>query len=107
MVENSHIFQRITEKLIGFDVVLSCDHKALIDDHPPDFVHACLLTARPDDVLLFGMYTVHGALEHHANDNLIGLTTQRTFAISPLRRRRTLVILDPTPAGLLAPARAS
>jgi hypothetical protein len=53
------------------------------------------------------MYTVQGALEHHANDNWIGLTTQRTFAISPLRRRRTLVILDPTPAGLLAPARAS
>jgi hypothetical protein len=102
VVENSHSVQGIPEKSLGFDVVRNSDHKASIDDHPADFARGRgtrLLTARSDDVLVFGMYTMHGALEHHANDHRIGLTTQRTFAISPARRRRTLVISDPTPDG--------
>jgi len=80
VVEGSHEFSDIRAQFDGFDVVRDKDRKASIDDHPADFARARntrLLTAhfRPGDVLIFGMYTVHGALEHHAGDNKIRLTT--------------------------------
>jgi ectoine hydroxylase-related dioxygenase (phytanoyl-CoA dioxygenase family) len=80
VVEGSHEFTDIRERFGGFDVVRNKDRKASIDDHPADFARARdtrLLTAhfRPGDVLVFGMYTVHGAFEHRAEDNRVRLTT--------------------------------
>ena len=80
VVEGSHRFDDIRSRFSGFDVVWNNDRKASIDEHPADFARARgarLLTThfRPGDVLVFGMYTVHGALEHHASDNRIRLTT--------------------------------
>lgn len=80
VVEGSHEFADIRARFDGFDVVRDTERKASIDEHPADFARSRgvrLLTARfrPGDVLIFGMYTVHGALEHHASDNKIRLTT--------------------------------
>jgi hypothetical protein len=80
VVEGSHEFPDIRRRFDGFDVARDKDRKASIDEHPADFARSRgtrLLTARfrPGDVLIFGMYTVHGALEHHASDNKIRLTT--------------------------------
>jgi hypothetical protein len=80
VVEGSHRFEDIRAQFNGFDVVRNKDRKASIDSHPADFARergTRLLTThfRPGDVLVFGMYTVHGALEHHASDNRIRLTT--------------------------------
>ena len=102
VVENSHTFQDIREKFCGFDVVRNSDRKASIDDHPADFAHGRgtrLLTAhfRPGDVLVFGMYTVHGALEHHASDNRIRLTTDIRY--QPASDAKDPRYFGPNPGG--------
>ena len=102
VVENSHTFQDVREKFCGFDVVRNSDRKASIDDHPADFARGRgtrLLTAhfRPGDVLVFGMYTVHGALEHHASDNRIRLTTDIRY--QPTSEAKDPRYFGPNPGG--------
>lgn len=94
VVEGSHDFPDIRDHFQGFDVVRNGDRKASIDSHPADFARdreTRLLTAhfRPGDVLVFGMYTVHGALEHHAADNRVRLTADVRYqpAAEPLDPR--------------------
>ncbi|MDA0342227.1 MAG: phytanoyl-CoA dioxygenase family protein [Proteobacteria bacterium] len=102
VVENSHTFQDIREKFGDFDVVRNSDRKASIDDHPADFARSRgtrLLTAhfRPGDVLVFGMYTVHGALEHHASDNRVRLTTDIRY--QPASEPKDPRYFGPNPGG--------
>ncbi|MBH68273.1 MAG: hypothetical protein CMM58_07965 [Rhodospirillaceae bacterium] len=79
VVEGSHMFKDIKDEFKDFDVDRHKGKKASIEEHPVVFAEqrqARLLTAafRPGDVLIFGMYTVHGALENHALDSRIRLT---------------------------------
>ena len=102
VVENSHSFADIRETFRGFDVARNSDRKASIDDHPADFARARgtrLLTAHfhPGDVLVFGMYTVHGALEHHASDNRIRLTSDIRY--QPASEPRDPRYFGPDPGG--------
>jgi ectoine hydroxylase-related dioxygenase (phytanoyl-CoA dioxygenase family) len=102
VVENSHHFADIRAEFGGFDVARNSDRKASIDAHPADFAAARgtrLLTThfRPGDVLVFGMYTVHGALEHHARDNRIRLTTDIRY--QPASEPRDPRYFGPNPGG--------
>ena len=79
IVEGSHKYQDIKDNFKGFDVDRDKEKKASIDADPVAFVKqrkARFLSAifRPGDILFFGMYTVHGAFEHHAADSRIRLT---------------------------------
>ena len=78
-VEGSHRFKDIKDEFNDFDVDRDKEKKAAIEGHPVVFAEqrqARLLTTafRPGDVLIFGMHTVHGALENHASDKRIRLT---------------------------------
>jgi len=100
IIEGSHKYEDIYKKYYGFDVDKNKDLKATIDSHPIDFAkekETKILTAHfnPGDILIFGMYTVHGTFENHAKDNKIRLTCdirfqpqnepkdQRYFGINP------------------------
>ena len=79
IVERSHEFMDIRKNFGDFDVMLNKEQKASIDQHPAVFAserNVSLLTSNynPGDVLIFGMYTLHGAFENHAKDNRIRLT---------------------------------
>jgi len=100
IIEGSHKYEDIYKKYYGFDVDKNKDLKATIESHPIDFAQdrdSRILTAHfnPGDILIFGMYTVHGTFENHAKDNKIRLTCdirfqpqnepkdQRYFGINP------------------------
>jgi len=69
VVEGSHRFKDMIDTLNGFDVVKT-DRKATVSLDQVAFARsrgARLLTAdfQPGDLALFGMYTLHGSLDHH------------------------------------------
>jgi len=69
VVEGSHRFTDLVEGLDGFDV-MKTDRKASVSMDHVGFARsrgARLLTAdfQPGDLALFGMYTLHGSLDHH------------------------------------------
>ena len=79
VVEGSHDFADIRERFTGFDVALDTHKMASIESHPVDFArkrNTRLLTTHfhPGDVLIFGMFTVHGAFEHQGCNDQIRLT---------------------------------
>ena len=79
IVENSHKFDDIKKRFINFDVAKEIKKKASILEHPIEFAKSRgvkLLTSnfKPGDVLIFDMYTVHGAFENHSDDKRIRLT---------------------------------
>ena len=84
IIEGSHEFTDIKKTFQDFDVVLHKDKKASIDVHPVDFAKqkkSRLLTTNfhPGDVLIFGMFTLHGTFENQARDNCIRLTCDVRF----------------------------
>ena len=84
VIEGSHKYRDIYKKYYGFDVDKNKNLKASIDSHPVDFAKerkSKILTAHfnPGDILIFGMYTVHGTFENHSKDNKIRLTCDIRF----------------------------
>ena len=84
VIEGSHKYDDIYKKYYGFDVDKNKDLKATIDSHPIDFAkerNSKILTTHfnPGDILIFGMYTVHGTFENHSKDNKIRLTCDIRF----------------------------
>jgi hypothetical protein len=70
IVEGSHRFTDLIESVNGFDVALNRDRKAALGVDAISFVEsrgARLLTAdfKAGDLAIFGMYTLHGSLDHH------------------------------------------
>ncbi|MCK6449700.1 MAG: phytanoyl-CoA dioxygenase family protein [Alphaproteobacteria bacterium] len=71
VVEGSHRFADLVEATRGFDVVRDAPRRADLGIHPIDFARqrgTRLLTAdfRAGDLALFGMFTIHGALDNHS-----------------------------------------
>ena len=84
VIEGSHKYRDIYKKYDGYDVDKNKNLKASIDSHPVDFAKerkSKILTAHfnPGDILIFGMYTVHGTFENHSKDNKIRLTCDIRF----------------------------
>ena len=84
IVQDSHKFKDIKKRFVDFDVAIHKNRKASINVHPIQFAQerdVKLLTAEfnPGDALIFGMYTVHGTFQHHAQDNKIRLTCDIRF----------------------------
>ena len=84
VIEGSHKYDDIYKKYYGFDVDKNKNLKASIESHPVDFAKerkSKILTAHfnPGDILIFGMYTVHGTFENHSKDNKIRLTCDIRF----------------------------
>ena len=79
IVEGSHTFSDLIEPMIGFDVALDNTRKATL---PQDAVTlaqqrgARLLTRNFEagDIVIFGMYTLHGSLENHSAVNRVRLS---------------------------------
>jgi len=70
VVEGSHRFADLIEPMRGFDVVKDTARKADLGADAVSFAQSRgvrLLTAdfRAGDIALFGMYTLHGSLDHH------------------------------------------
>ncbi len=73
VVEGSHRFDDLIDPIRGFDVIRDTTRKADIGADAIAVATARktrLLTAdfRAGDLILFGMYTLHGSLDHHAED---------------------------------------
>ena len=78
VVEGSHRFTDMIDDLKGFDIVKS-DRKANLPLTHVEFARsrgARLLTAdfQPGDMALFGMYTLHGSLDHHDPSRLVRIS---------------------------------
>ena len=102
IIEGSHRFQDIFKKYNGFDVDLNKNLKATIDKHPVDFAkerNSKILTAdfKPGDILVFGMYTVHGTFENNAKDKKIRLTCDIRF--QPINEPKDPRYFGPNPGG--------
>lgn len=70
VVEGSHHFRDLIDPMLGFDVARDTHRKAALGVDAIAFARergARLLTAdfRAGDLVLFGMYTAHGSLDHH------------------------------------------
>ena len=102
IIEGSHKFSDIKTKYKGFDVDIHKHMKATIDTNPITFAqerNTKILTTQfnPGDVLIFGMYTVHGTFENYANDKKIRLTCDIRF--QPNNELRDPRYFGPNPTG--------
>lgn len=102
VIEGSHKYEDIYKKYYGFDVDKNKDLKATIDTHPIDFAkkrNSKILTTdfNPGDILIFGMYTVHGTFENHSKDNKIRLTCDIRF--QPQKEPKDLRYFGVNPGG--------
>ena len=102
IIEGSHKYEDIYKKYYGFDVDKNKDLKATIDTHPIDFAkkrNSKILTTdfNPGDILIFGMYTVHGTFENHSKDNKIRLTCDIRF--QPQKEPKDLRYFGVNPGG--------
>jgi len=80
VVENSYRFSDLVESVVGFDVVRDTSRKAAFAENAIDFARSRgtrLLTAdfRAGDVILFGMYLLHGSLDHHDASSTVRVST--------------------------------
>jgi hypothetical protein len=80
VVENSHRFSDLVESVVGFDVVRDTSRKAAFAENAIDFARSRntrLLTANfaAGDVILFGMYMLHGSLDHHDDSGTVRVST--------------------------------
>lgn len=84
VVEGSHRWPDVRAAVEGYDVGRDTDRQNAIEDHPADYAEARgtrLLTAdfAPGDIVVFGMFLLHGAFDHHAADNGIRLSCDVRF----------------------------
>jgi hypothetical protein len=80
VVENSHRFSDLVESVVGFDVVRDTSRKAAFAENAIDFARSRgtrLLTAdfAAGDVILFGMYLLHGSLDHRDDSGTVRVST--------------------------------
>jgi hypothetical protein len=76
VVENSHRFTDLVDGVRGFDVVNNAERKADFGTDAIGFARSRntrLLSAdfRAGDICLFGMYLVHGSLDHHDDSGIV------------------------------------
>ena len=79
IVEGSHRFQDLIEPMIGFDVAQDTSRKATLSQDALSFAQArgCRLLTTDfgrGDLVIFGMYTLHGALENHCERQRVRLS---------------------------------
>lgn len=87
IVENSHRFEDIVQQNRGFDVSTDTSRKASIDISPLEFAksrRARLLTTdfTAGDVVVFGMYLLHGALDNVSSRNEVRLSCDVRYQIA-------------------------
>jgi len=102
VVENSHRFADLVEEVVGFDVVRDASRKAAFAANAIDFARARgtrLLTAdfRAGDVMLFGMYLLHGSLDHHDASGTVRVSTDLRW--QPARLAADPRYFGPEPTG--------
>ena len=102
IIKDSHRFEDIRKRFVDFDVDNHKAKKATIDTHPIMFAeerNSKILTAefKPGDVLIFGMYTVHGTFDNHAKNNKIRLTCDLRF--QPKNEPKDPRYFGPKPGG--------
>ena len=102
VVEGSHGFDDILEHLRGFDIALDDTRKAEVSHDPVAFARerGCrLLTTdfAAGDILVFGMFTMHGSLDNHSPQGRVRLSCDVRYqpAADPLDPR----YFGPDPGG--------
>ena len=93
IIEGSHRYTDIIERHRGFDVALDTTRKAAFPETPLEFVRqrsARLLTTdfKAGDIVVFGMFLLHGALDNVAEDNRVRLSCD-------VRYQLTADVIDP------------
>ena len=84
VVEGSHRWPDVKQAVADYDVGRDSGRRNSVVDHPADYAAARgtrLLTAdfQPGDVVVFGMYLLHGAFDNHAGDGAIRLSCDVRF----------------------------
>lgn len=79
VVEGSNRFDDLIQPMKGFDVATDTTRRAQLTDDPVEMVRSRgtrLLTAdfRAGDMLVFGMFTLHGSLDNHSPINRVRLS---------------------------------
>ncbi len=84
IVEGSHQWPDVRQSVDGYDVARDKDRMNSVTQHPADLAterNTRLLTAdfAPGDLIIFGMYLLHGAFDNHATDNRLRLSCDVRF----------------------------
>jgi hypothetical protein len=84
VVEGSHRWPDVRAAVAGYDVARDKDRRNALTEGPADYAArrgTRLLTAdfRPGDLVVFGMYLLHGAFDNHATDGGIRLSCDVRF----------------------------
>jgi hypothetical protein len=101
VVENSHRFSDLVESVVGFDVVRDTGRKAAFAENAIDFARSRgtrLLSANFEagDVILFGMYLLHGSLDHHDDSGTVRVSTDLRWQPARLAADPRYFGADPT-----------
>jgi ectoine hydroxylase-related dioxygenase (phytanoyl-CoA dioxygenase family) len=101
VVENSHRFEDIAQQYHGFDVSTDTSRKASIEASPLEFAksrHTRLLTTdfTAGDVVVFGMYLLHGALDNSSTRNEVRLSCDVRYQIASAEQDSRYFGTDPT-----------
>lgn len=102
IVEGSHHFADLTESVSGFDVAVNKDRKAALGVDAVSFAASRgtrLLTTdfEAGDLVMFGMYTLHGSLDHHDATGRVRVSCDLRWQVAsmPIDER----YFGPNPAG--------
>ena len=87
IVEGSHRYQDIIKRHRGFDVALDTSRKAAFPETPLSFArqrNTRLLTTdfKAGDIVVFGMFLLHGALDNIASDNRVRLSCDVRYQLA-------------------------
>lgn len=101
IVENSHHFDDILQQFRNFDVSIDSSRKASLDTSPLDLAKARgtrLLTTdfTAGDVVVFGMYLLHGALDNVSTGNEVRLSCDVRYQIAAAELDPRYFGTDPT-----------
>lgn len=101
IVENSHRFDDIVQQFRGIDVSADTSPKTSLDMSPLAFAESRntrLLTTdfTAGDVLIFGMYLLHGALDNVSTDNRVRLSCDVRYQIASAELDPRYFGSDPT-----------
>ncbi len=84
VVEGSHRWPDVRAAVEGYDVARDSGRRNALEENPADYAArrgTRLLTAdfKPGDMVVFGMYLLHGAFDNHATDGGIRLSCDVRF----------------------------
>lgn len=101
IVENSHQFEDVVQQNRGFDVSKETSRKASVDMSPLAFAKlrkTRLLTTdfTAGDVLIFGMYLLHGALDNVSTRNEVRLSCDVRYQVASAEPDPRYFGSDPT-----------